>query len=139
MPTISLDNHTIRTMAFFKDKTGVSPINCIGINETIIFVVESGSARKAVGQNGEKVKALSSALKKDIKIVERGQTMDETIEKFIYPIPFNSSKVVRGTLAILLKNPTDRKKLNGNGKKTLRQLKEIVKMYHQNVRNVQLI
>jgi len=139
MPTISLDNHTIRTMAFFKDKTGVSPINCIGVNGTIIFVVESGSAKKAVGQNGEKVKAISSALKKDIKIVERGQTMDETIEKFIYPIPFNSSKVVRGTLAILLKNPADRKKLNGNGKKTLRQLKEIVKMYHQNVRNVQLI
>ena len=139
MPTISLDNHTIRTMGFFKDKTGVSPINCIGVNGTIIFVVESGSAKKAVGQNGEKVKAVSSALKKDIKIVERGKTMDETIEKFIYPIPFNSSKVVRGTLAILLKNPTDRKKLNGNGKKTLNQLKEIVKMYHQNVRNVQLI
>jgi len=103
MPTISLNNHTIRTMAFFKDKTGVSPINCIGVNNTIIFVVESGSAKKAVGQNGEKVKAISSALKKDIKIVERGKTIDETIEKFIYPIPFNSSKVVRGTLAILLK------------------------------------
>ena len=139
MPIISLDNHTLRTMAFFKDKTGVSPINCIGVNGTIIFVVEIGSAKKAVGQNGEKVKAISTALKKDIKIVERGQTMDETIEKFIYPIPFNSSKVVRGTLAILLKNPADRKKLNGNGKKTLNQLKEIVKMYHQNVRNVQLL
>jgi len=139
MPTISLNNHTIRTMAFFKDKTGVSPINCIGVNNTIIFVVESGSAKKAVGQNGEKVKAISSALKKDIKIVERGKTIDETIEKFIYPIPFNSSKVVRGTLAILLKNPKDRKKLNGNGKKNLQQLKELVKMYHQNVRNVQLI
>ena len=126
-------------MAFFKDKTGVSPINCIGVNNTIIFVVESGSAKKAVGQNGEKVKAISSALKKDIKIVERGKTIDETIEKFIYPIPFNSSKVVRGTLAILLKNPKDRKKLNGNGKKNLQQLKELVKMYHQNVRNVQLI
>ena len=126
-------------MAFFKDKTGVSPINCIGVNNTIIFVVESGSAKKAVGQNGEKVKAISSALKKDIKIVERGKTIDETIEKFIYPIPFNSSKVVRGTLAILLKHPKDRKKLNGNGKKNLQQLKELVKMYHQNVRNVQLI
>lgn len=139
MPTISLDNHTIRTMAFFKDKTGVSPINCIGVNGSIIFVVESGSAKKAVGQNGEKVKAISSALKKDIKIVERGKTMEDTIEKFIYPIPFNSSKVVRGTLAILLKNPEDRKKLNGNGRKTLRQLREIVKMYHQNVRSVQLL
>lgn len=111
----------------------------MGVDGSIIFVVESGSAKKAVGQNGEKVKAISHALKKDIKIVERGKTMEDTIEKFIYPIPFNSSKVVRGTLAILLKNPTDRKKLNGNGKKTLRQLKEIVKMYHQNVRNVQLI
>ncbi len=139
MPTISLDNHTIRTMAFFKDKTGVSPINCIGVNKTIIFVVESGDAKKAVGQNGEKVKTLSSALNKSIKIVERGKTLDETIEKFIYPIPFNSSKVVKGTLAILLKNPEDRKKLNSNGKKTLNQLREIVKLYHKNVRSVQLI
>ena len=90
-------------------------------------------------ENGEKVKTLSSALNKSIKIVERGKTLDETIEKFIYPIPFNSSKVVKGTLAILLKNPEDRKKLNSNGKKTLNQLREIVKLYHKNVRSVQLI
>ncbi len=139
MPTINLDTQTIRTMAFFKDKTGVSPINCIAVRGTVVFVVESDEIKTAVGQNGKKVKVLKTALGKDVKIVGRGKTMNETIQNFLHPIPVNSSKIVKGTLSILLQDPKDRKKLNGNGRKTLMQLKEVLTIYHKNISSIQLV
>ena len=126
-------------MAFFKDKTGVSPINCIAVRGTVVFVVESDEIKTAVGQNGKKVKVLKTALGKDVKIVGRGKTMNETIQNFLHPIPVNSSKIVKGTLSILLQDPKDRKKLNGNGRKTLMQLKEVLTIYHKNISSIQLV
>ena len=139
MPTINLDTQTIRTMAFFKDKTGVSPVNCIAVRGTVVFVVEADEIKTAVGQNGKKVKVLKTALGKDVKIVGRGKTMEETIQNFLHPIPVNSSKIVKGTLSILLQDPKDRKKLNGNGRKTLMQLKEVLTIYHKNISSIQLV
>ncbi len=139
MPTINLDTQTIRTMAFFKDKTGVSPVNCIAVRGTVVFVVEADEIKTAVGQNGKKVKVLKTALGKDVKIVGRGKTMEETIQNFLHPIPVNSSKIVKGTLSILLQDPQDRKKLNGNGRKTLMQLKEVLTIYHKNISSIQLV
>lgn len=139
MPTISLDTQTIRTMAFFKDKTGISPVNCIAVRGTVVFVVEADDVKNAVGQNGVKAKILKTALGKDVKIVGRGKTMDETIQNFLHPIPVNSSKLVKGTLSILLQDYNDRKKLNGNGRKTLMQLKEVLKIYHKHIASIQLV
>jgi len=139
MPTISLDTQTIRTMAFFKDKTGVSPVNCIGVRGTIVFVVEADDVKNAVGQNGVKAKILKAALGKDVKIVGRGKTMDETIQNFLHPIPVNSSKLVKGTLSILLQDYKDRKRLNGNSRKTLMQLKEVLKIYHKHIASIQFV
>jgi|TARA_Y100000310_G_C20652238_1_gene800084 NusA-like KH domain protein len=126
-------------MAFFKDKTGVSPVNCIAVRGTVVFVVEADEIKTAVGQNGKKVKVLKTALGKDVKIVGRGKTMEETIQNFLHPIPVNSSKIVKGTLSILLQDPQDRKKLNGNGRKTLMQLKEVLTIYHKNISSIQLV
>jgi len=126
-------------MAFFKDKTGVSPVNCIAVRGTVVFVVEADEIKTAVGQNGKKVKVLKTALGKDVKIVGRGKTMEETIQNFLHPIPVNSSKIVKGTLSILLQDPQDRKKLNGNGRKTLMQLKEVLTIYHKNINSIQLV
>jgi NusA-like KH domain protein len=139
MATISLDTNTIRTMALFKDKTGVSPINCIGVRGTVVFVVDSDDLKNAIGKNGFKAKLIQTVLGKDVRIVGRGKTIDETIQNFIHPIQFNSSKIVKGTLSILLQNPEDRKKLNGNGRKTLMQLKEVLRIYHKAVASIQIV
>ena len=42
-------------------------------------------------------------------------------------------------LSILLSEPEDRGRLLGNGKKTIRQLKEVLKIYHPDIRDVQLL
>ena len=139
MATISLDTNTIRTMALFKDKTGVSTINCIGVRGTVVFVVDSDDLKNAIGKNGFKAKLIQTVLGKDVRIVGRGKTMDETIQNFIHPITLNSSKIVKGTLSILLQDPRERKKLNGNGRKTLMQLKEVLKVYHKSVSSIQLV
>ena len=82
---------------------------------------------------------IQTVLGKDVRIVGRGKTIDETIQNFIHPIQFNSSKIVKGTLSILLQNPEDRKKLNGNGRKTLMQLKEVLRIYHKSVASIQIV
>ncbi len=136
---IKIDNYAIRTMSFFKEKTGVSPLNCIVTKDSIIFLVDSGLVRKAIGRDAVNVKYLRNQFKKEIKIFEKGENLDETISNFIYPVKLNSSKVHRRVLSMLLMNPKDRRKLLGNGQTTLRQLKEVINIYHQNIRDIKLL
>ncbi len=136
---ITIDNYALRTMAFFKEKTGVSPLNCIFTKGSIIFLVDDGLVRKAIGRNANNVKYLRNQFKKEIKIFERGESLDETVSKFIYPIKLNSLKVHRRVLSMLLMNPKDRRILLGNGQTTLRQLKEVINLYHQSVRDIKLL
>ena len=95
---IKIDNYAIRTMSFFKEKTGVSPLNCIVTKDSIIFLVDSGLVRKAIGRDAVNVKYLRNQFKKEIKIFEKGENLDETISNFIYPVKLNSSKVHRRLL-----------------------------------------
>ena len=136
---IKIDNYAIRTMSFFKEKTGVSPLNCIVTKDSIIFLVDSGLVRKAIGRDAVNVKYLRNQFKKEIKIFEKGENLDETISNFIYPVKLNSSKVHRRVLSMLLMNPNDRRKLLCNGQTTLRQLKEVINIYHQNIRDIKLL
>jgi N utilization substance protein A len=137
--TITIDNYALRTMAFFKEKTNVSPLNCIVTKKSIIFLVDKGLVRKAIGRDALNVKYLRNQFKKDIKIFEKGESLDETIKNFIYPIKLNSSKIHRRVLAMLLANPNDRRKLLGNGQTTLKQLKEVINVYHQNIKDIKLL
>ncbi len=137
--TITIDNYALRTMAFFKEKTRVSPLNCIVTKTSIIFLVDNGLVRKAIGKDAVNVKYLRNQFKKDIKIFEKGERLDETISNFIYPIKLNSSKVHRRVLSLLLMNPKDRRLLLSNGQSTLRQLREVINVYHQNIRDIKLL
>ena len=137
--TITIDNYTVRTMAFFKDKTKVSPINCIITKTTLIFIVDKGTIKKAIGRGAVNIKSLRHAFKKDIKVFERAENIDELVKNFIYPINLNSTKLYRRVLSILLSEPEDRGRLLGNGQKTIRQLKEVLKIYHPDIRDVQLL
>lgn len=136
---ITIDNYALRTMAFFKEKTGVSPLNCIVTKCSIIFLVDDGLVRRAIGKDAVNVKYLRNQFKKEIKIFERGESLDETVSNFIYPIKLNSLKVHRRVLSMLLMNPKDRRILLGNGQTTLRQLKEVINLYHQSVRDIKLL
>ncbi len=136
---ITIDNYALRTMAFFKEKTRVSPLNCIVTKDSIIFLVENGLVRKAIGKDAVNVKYLRSQFKKEIKIFEKGEDIDKTISNFIYPIKLNSSKIHRRVLSMLLMDPKDRRKLLGNGQTTLKQLKEVINLYHQNIRDIKLL
>ena len=40
---------------------------------------------------------------------------------------------------MLLMDPKDRRKLLGNGQTTLKQLKEVINLYHQNIRDIKLL
>ena len=55
---ITIDNYSLRTMAFFKEKTKVSPLNCIVNKNSIIFLVDKGLVRKAIGHSASNVKYL---------------------------------------------------------------------------------
>ena len=90
--TITIDNYALRTMAFFKEKTRVSPLNCIVTKDSIIFLVENGLVRKAIGKDAVNVKYLRSQFKKEIKIFEKGEDIDKTISNFIYPIKLSCTE-----------------------------------------------
>ena len=107
--------------------------------EIMYFILYPGNLRKAIGKNGENVKSMRSAFNKDIKVFERGENIDETVQNFLYPIKLNSIRVLRRVLSILLDNPEERRILLANGRKQLKILRTVLSQYHPEIRDVQVL
>ncbi len=65
---ITLDENALKQMNLFQSITGVSPIDCLEEEETLIFVVNLEDLGKAIGKDGKNVKNLKSLFKKGIYI-----------------------------------------------------------------------
>ncbi|MEZ0346501.1 MAG: NusA-like transcription termination signal-binding factor [Infirmifilum sp.] len=82
-----LSNEELQLMGLFEQITSVPPKDCIVDTQynRYIFVVGKGLAGLAVGKNGTKIRMLRDAFKRDVEVVEEGETIDELTRNTLYP------------------------------------------------------
>lgn len=82
-----LSNDELQMMSLFENITKVPPKDCIVDSQynRLIFVVDKGFAGLAVGKNGSKIRTLKEVFKRDVEIVEEGQTIEELARNTLYP------------------------------------------------------
>jgi N utilization substance protein A len=79
------DTESIRLITLFENLTGTNVKDCLIDNSinTVYFVVEEGKVGMAIGKNGDSVKNVENLIKKNIKIFEFSNNLNDFIKKII--------------------------------------------------------
>lgn len=95
---------------------------------TLVFIIQKGDIRKAIGNKGANVRRLAGLIKKRLKLVEYNEDVAKFVANCIHPLKAGISK--EDSLIVLGSDDTTVKaKLIGRDKQNLEALKEIVNKY----------
>ncbi|MEM1508880.1 MAG: NusA-like transcription termination signal-binding factor [Thermofilaceae archaeon] len=135
MAGVKLTENELQHISIFEAITQVEALDCIldEDDNRVIFVVRKGTAGKAIGSNGTNVRTLRQVLRREIDIVEKGETLEELVSSALFPAAIRSIEVKKdnnGRSSILVEVPFDQKGLAiGKGGRNVRRAKLLIKRY----------
>ena len=80
---VTLDQNSIQSINIFQNLTGSSVIDAITEDDEIYFVIAQGQYGLTVGKNGSKIKNAERVFKKDIKVLEYSENLEEFVRNVI--------------------------------------------------------
>lgn len=143
MATKKYNAEILRYMALFSKVTRVMPFECFLANNNIIFILKQGTAARAIGGGGKNIKQIKNALKRDVKVVEQADSVEELAENYLFPIrprrvtleeDDNGNKI----LVITFRIRGERQSLLGNNKQGLRCIKDVVNHFYPDVQDIKI-
>lgn len=144
MIQIKYDASMMKYFSIFENITHVSAKDCFPVNETIIFFVNPGKAKIAVGKQGINIKKLSSMINKEVKVIEFSNEVIGLVKNVIFPLRAISVEVAMDNenqkiINIAFKSSKERRFLLDNNQKKLKLLKDIVKRYHKDINDIRIL
>ncbi|MHA1682818.1 MAG: NusA-like transcription termination signal-binding factor [Promethearchaeota archaeon] len=84
--SFTLDQQAIGYISYFENITGASIDDCIVMeDDKIVFIVKKGQAGLAIGKRGANIKKAQRDLKKEIEVIENGESPEELIKNALKP------------------------------------------------------
>jgi transcription termination/antitermination protein NusA len=140
---LKYDASAMKYFSVFENVTKTSLKDCFLTNNTLIFCVESGKAKLAVGKDGLNIKKLNNMLNKDIKVIEFSKNIVDLVRNSIFPLRTKSIEIVeeedKKIINISFKSSKERRILLDNDQKKLKLLKEIIKRYDPKVTDIRIL
>ncbi|MBN2420696.1 NusA-like transcription termination signal-binding factor [Candidatus Woesearchaeota archaeon] len=136
---ITYGMETLGLMKLFENMTKAKIRDCIVDEEKIIFVVQEGELRKALGKGAENIKKLSEKLNKKVKIAEFADEMLALIKNFINPLKVDEIYEENGI--VILKSSEMRTKgiIIGRNAKNLRALENNIRRYFPDLKEIKVM
>jgi len=136
---ITFDANSMKLMSMFESMTLARLKDCFENKGQMIFVVEEGEIRKALGKNASNVKRIEDMLKKRIRVIEFSSDIVRFVRNVIMP---NKAEDITYTDGIITITPTDQKSrgfLIGRAAEILRNNEEIVKRYYSELKEIKIL
>ncbi len=119
----------IRHLNLFNRITKVPTRYYFHYNNQIVFCVPGKLVSRAVGENGENAKKISSVLRKRIKIIPSPKGIGDVkvfIKKIVEPVEFRDIEI-QGNEIVISANRQSKASLIGRDKRRLIELQKIIK------------
>jgi N utilization substance protein A len=139
MSKVVYDASTLGTMKLFENMTRAKVRDCIVEPERLIFVVDFGELRKALGKGAENIKRLSEKFQKRVKVVEYNEDMLKLIQNFIHPLKVDAIHEEDGIVILESADTKTKGLLIGRAAKNLRALEENIKRYFANLKEIKVM
>ncbi|MCS7095187.1 MAG: NusA-like transcription termination signal-binding factor [Thaumarchaeota archaeon] len=130
--SVKITESELQYISFFQQVTNVQPVDCIVIEDMIVYVVNAGDVGKAVGKRGTTVQELRNIQKKRIKVVEFSSDPKKFIANALQPANVAEVELFerKGRLHARVKVPEEEKgKAIGKGGKNLRAAVELARRH----------
>ena len=128
---MKLTQDSINNINLFENITGAKVKDCIQDEGKLIFLINEGSVKKALGYNNNNIKKISKILKKEIKIIAFSEDINKFISNLIYPNKADEIKIENKKIIIKVRDNVVKGKIYGRGRENLRKITSIVKNYFQ--------
>lgn len=137
--TNTLNMQDLRYLNLFEKITKVDTRYFFEYNNMLVFCVPKKLIQKALGQNAENLKKMSSIIGKRIRIVAQPDGIEnarEFIESVVIPLTFNNLEITADEI-ILIAGRMNKALLIGREKRRLNEMKNIVKYFFK--RNFKIV
>jgi transcription termination/antitermination protein NusA len=125
---IEYDLRLIGFINIFEKISRAKVKDCFEEEGVLVFVVQQGEARKAIGKGGETVKKLSDKFRKKLKIIEFNNDPKIFIRNLLFPLK-PKVELKEDHLVIVSKDNKEKGQIFGREKSRLKKLQAIVKKY----------
>ena len=140
MPIVKkYDQNLMRYLNAFEQVTKIRPKDCLVLENSLLFLVDKGTARIAIGRQGAGVKALNYALKKTVKIIEWSDSVEGLVKSYLFPTRAQSVSLVDNNVEIAFKFAMQRRYLLSDRQARLRELLTVLQYFFPNVKEVKVL
>ncbi len=120
---------SINNINVFESLTGARVKDCISDNGELVFLVEEGNVKQAIGTGNSNIIRLKRLLKKEIKVIGFSDDVKKFVRNLIYPVRADDMGIEDGTLTLFFNDNISKGKVFGRGRENLKKINDIVKKY----------
>ncbi|HIH25214.1 NusA-like transcription termination signal-binding factor [Candidatus Woesearchaeota archaeon] len=124
---LTLDS--INNINLFENLTGARVKDCITEERKLIFLVEEGNIKQALGKENSNIFRLEKLLKKQIEIIGYSDDVLKFVRNLIYPNRADEIKIDNNNVIIVINDPVMKGRAFGRGRENLKKINDLVKKY----------
>lgn len=126
---MKLTQESINNINVFESLTGARVRDCFSDSGKLVFLIEEGNVKIALGKNNSNVYRVSKILKKEIKIIAFSGDVCKFVSNLIYPNKADEIKFENNVVSIFVSDTTIKGRIFGRGRENLKRINSIVKNY----------
>ncbi|MEK6948312.1 MAG: NusA-like transcription termination signal-binding factor [Nanoarchaeota archaeon] len=120
---------SINNINLFENLTGARVKDCITEERKLIFLVEEGNIKQALGKENSNIFRLQKLLKKDIEIIGYSDDVSKFVRNLIYPNRADEIKIDNNNVIIVINDQVMKGRAFGRGRENLKKINDLVKKY----------
>ncbi len=124
---LTLDS--INNINLFENLTGAKVKDCISEDGVLIFLVEEGNVKRALGKDNSNLIRVGRILKKEIRIVAFSSDVCKFVGNLIYPNKPDEIRLEDKIVSIVVSDVTIKGRIFGRSRENLKRINSLVKNY----------
>src|SRR3989344_693666 len=133
---MKLTIESINNINLFESLTGAKVKDCIQEEGKLIFLIEEGNVKRALGNGNSNIDRVSRILKKNIAIIAFSNDVCKFVSNLIYPNKADEIKVDGKVVVISVSDSVVKRRIFGRSRENLKRINELVKNYFKDVEEV---
>lgn len=135
---MKLTIESIQQINLFEKLTGAHVKDSWQEGEFLVFLVEEGNVRRALGNDNSSLRRAESIFKKRIRIIAFSDDVCKFVANLIYPNKSDDIKQAGNDIIIYAEDAKVKGRIFGRERENLRKLNEVVKRYFSSVNDVKV-
>ena len=135
---MKLNLETIQTINLFESMTGANIKDCIKKEDKLMFIVEEGHIKRALGRDNSNLKRMEEILKKKIILIAFSKNVVKFINNLLYPLKVDNIQKEGNIIEIYVQDNRINGKIYGRSRENIKWIIDLVKKYYDDIEDIKI-